>query len=599
MTTPSTADRQPFDVDVAIVGAGPVGLTLAALLDREGFTSRVFERRASLHRDPQAHVVNTRTMEILRELGLERAVLAAAAPPMRMRAITWCENLAGREFGRFSLQGDSPAALVERLAASPTTICNLAQNLLEPMLHRLVRHAARCEVSFGSEVVSTEAEADGVRVGVREGDGRAFEVRARFVAACDGAGSRVRQALGIEMEGPASLQRFVTIYFEANLDRWIGGRPGPLYWIAGPHMRGVILGFDVARTWALMVPFDDPHTPADFEGEVAERLLRAAIGDSSTAFRISSVSNWNMSAQIAERYRSGRVFLVGDAAHRFPPSGGLGMNTGIQDAHNLAWKLAAVLRGEADAEILDTYERERRGVARINCDHSVLNAMRMFEIDAALGMSMMGPVNPTLVSGEIEDHGDYGLDGDGEAAVAKRRAVQDVIHAQADHFDFGGLDLGFRYDEGALVHDGSEALPLDVRLYTPTTRPGSRLPHAWLEGPTGRVSTLDVARPGRFTLLVGGDGEGWIDAVRALARRGLQRLDVAMIADSAEADYRDVDGTWQRVCGVDASGAVLVRPDGHVAWRSATATMQDAGSVLGDVIARVLGRGPTGEAVSR
>jgi 2,4-dichlorophenol 6-monooxygenase len=138
-----------------------------------------------------------------------------------------------------------------------------------------------------------------------------------------------------------------------------------------------------------------------------------------------------------------------------------------------------------------------------------------------------------------------------------------------------------------------------VRVYTPTTRPGSRLPHAWLEGPAGRASTLDVAVPGRFTLLVGGEGEGWIDGVRTLARSGVQRLDVAMIADSSDSDYRDVDGTWHRVCGIEASGAVLVRPDGHVAWRCASATTQDFANALGGVFSRVLGRGPTSGAAPR
>lgn len=566
------------DIDVAIVGAGPVGLVLAALLDREGVTSRVFERRPSLHRDPQAHVINTRTMEILRELGIERAVQAAAAPPMAMRWITWCESLAGRELGRISLQGKDPAGLVERLALSPTSIANLAQNRLEPLLLDLVRHSARAEVLFDHEVQSIQDHGDEVRLQVRDERGDDKLVRARWAVACDGARSRMRRDLGIEMDGPTSLQKFVSIYFEANLARWIGDRSGPLFWIAGAKARGAVIGFDLARTWALMVPYDDPHTPRDFPLPVAERLIAEAIGDSSASFRVTSVGNWNMSAQVAQRYRSGRVFLAGDAAHRFPPTGGLGMNTGIQDAHNLAWKLAAVLRGQAGERLLDSYEEERRPVAQGNCDQSLRNAMRMMEVDMVLGVSTLAPVDPAVVMSGDAMSVDYGMDGDGDAARAKREAVHEVIQAQAEHFDFGGLDLGFRYETGALVGDGSEAPPLDVRVYTPAARPGSRLPHAWVLRQGRRVSTHDIAGGGRFTLLTGTAGDAWIRAARELVRRDRFELDIAVIAPagSDSGDCVDDTGTWARTSGIGEDGAVLVRPDGHVAWRRAGAATGDA-----------------------
>ncbi|MFN2377612.1 MAG: FAD-dependent monooxygenase [Candidatus Binatia bacterium] len=580
------------DINVAIIGAGPVGLVLATLLDRQGITSRVFERRPSLHRNPQAHVINTRTMEILRELGIEKAVQAAAAPPMALRWITWCESLAGRELGRISLQGKDPGALVERLAQSPTAIANLAQNRLEPLLLDLVRHSARAEVLFDNEVQSIQDHGDEVRLQVRDERGHDKLVRARWAVACDGARSRMRRDLGIEMDGPTSLQRFVSIYFEANLGRWIGGRSGPLFWIAGAKTRGAIIGFDLSRTWALMVPYDAPHTPKDFPVPVAERLIAEAIGDRGASFRVTAVGNWNMSAQVAQHYRSGRVFLAGDAAHRFPPTGGLGMNTGIQDAHNLAWKLAAVLRQQAGEGLLDSYEEERRPVAQGNCDQSLRNAMRMMEVDAVLGVSTLAPVDPEAVMSGDETRLDYGMDGDGDAARAKREAVHEVIQAQAEHFDFGGLDLGFRYETGALVADGSEAPPLDVRVYTPAARPGSRLPHAWLRRRDRRVSTHDVAGGGRFTLLTGPKGEAWIRAARELVRRAGFELDIAVIAPAgAEAgDYADDTGAWALTSGIRSDGAILVRPDGHVAWRQAGAADDDAAAttVLHDVFRAVL-----------
>ncbi|MFN2425450.1 MAG: FAD-dependent monooxygenase [Candidatus Binatia bacterium] len=581
-------------VDVAIVGAGPVGLVLAALLDRFGVTSCVLERRTALHRDPQAHVINTRTMEILRELGIAAAIQEAAAPPMLLRWITWCESLAGRELGRISLQGGNAGALVERLALSPTSIVNLAQNRLEPLLLGLVRHAARTQVRFDSEVVAVSDRGGDVRLDIRERDGSESHVMAAWVVGCDGAGSRVRRGLGIEMVGPSSLQKFVSIYFEANLERWIAGRTGPLFWIAGARTRGVIIGFDLARTWALMVPYDDPHTADDFPAEIAERLVRDAIGDPSAAFRITSVGNWNMSAQLADRYRKGRVFLAGDAAHRFPPSGGLGMNTGIQDAHNLAWKLAAVVHGRAGAGLLDSYETERRPVAQTNSDQSVRNAMRMMEVDMVLGVSTLAAVDPVVVMGDADDRVDFGLDGDGDAAVTKRRELHEVIQSQAEHFDFGGLDLGFRYETGAVVGDGSDAPPFDVRVYTPVARPGSRLPHAWVEKLGHRVSTHDVARPGRFTLITDPLGAAWIDAVRALVLESGLDIDLAVIGGGAAGEWSDACGTWAAVSGLDAGGALLVRPDGHVAWRHAgqAAGAREARAVLEDTIRVVLALAP-------
>ncbi len=582
------------EVDVAIIGAGPVGLTLAALLDRHRVTSRVYERRSALHRDPQAHVINTRTMEILRELGIEQEVQAEAAPPLLLRWVTWCESLAGRELGRISLQGDSAAGLTQRLALSPTSIANLAQNRLEPLLCDLVRRSARSEVCFNSEVVAVADCGDRVLLDIRRANGSDGRTSAKWVVACDGAGSRTRSRFGIELIGPASLQRFVSIYFEANLDRWIGARTGPLFWIAGAKTRGVIIGFDLAQTWALMVPYDEAHSAEDFPMPVAERLVAGAIGDASAEFRVTSIGNWNMSAQIADRYRSGRVFLAGDAAHRFPPSGGLGMNTGIQDAHNLAWKLAAVVRGDAGEGLLDSYELERRPVAQINCDQSVRNAMRMMEVDMVLGVSTLAPVDPAVVMSDDVTAMNFGIDGDGEEAVAKRRALGEVIQSQAEHFDFGGLDLGFRYEAGAIVGDGTSAPPLDVRIYSPSASPGSRLPHAWVERRGRRVSTLDLARPGRFTLMTDPDGAAWIEAAREIVRRVGIDLGVAVIATSQSAgagEYCDVSRVWAEVSGLRTGGALIVRPDGHVAWRMADAAATNATfAILAQAFASLLSR---------
>lgn len=575
-------------VEVAIVGAGPVGLTLAALLVRSGAKVAVYERREDLHAQPQAHVVNTRTMEVFRDLGVDRKIAAAAAPMAKMRFITWCESLAGREFGRLSLMGDDPSEGLQRLSLSPAMIVNLAQNRLEPILYDRLTELGGA-VSFGHEVTSVQQQKDGVKISVRSRDGSEFESSADYVVACDGAGSGVRRGLGIEMVGPISLQTFISIYFTANLDKYLGGRSGPIQWIAGPDVRGVVIGFDLSSTWALMCPYGPPNKAEEFTEEVAHAMVLKAIGDPAAEARIDAIRNWNMSAQVAESYGSGRIYLAGDAAHRFPPSGGLGMNTGIQDTHNLAWKLLAVLKGKANEQILSTYETERLPIAMLNCQQSLGNSMKMIEVDAALGASSLAPVTPDECKGPSSPFPDLGLDGDTQAARQKRQAVADAIAAQAEHFDFPGIDFGVRYETGALCPDGSEPVPPEVRQYTPDTRPGSRLPHFWLRKEGKRTAIYDLVPRDGFLLVAGPAGDVWRKAAEVSARRLGIEVRVIIVAEEG-GDFQHPSDGWKTAGGPFGSGAVLVRPDHHVAWKSLAAGSDPQAQLTG-ALWEVLGLG--------
>jgi hypothetical protein len=269
-------------------------------------------------------------------------------------------------------------------------------------------------------------------------------------------------------------------------------------------------------------------------------LVRRALGSEEPAFAIRTIRSWTMTAQVAERYRDRRVFLVGDAAHRFPPTGGLGLNTGVQDAHNLVWKLAAVEAGWAAAALLDTYEIERRPVAQRNADVSLENAMRLMEVYRALAS-----VDPAERAA-----GTFAVTPELTAAIAN----------QAEHFDMLGLQLGYTYPTGAIADDGAVATPSPVRTYEPTALPGARLPHAWVERDGRRVSTLDLVAYDRFTLVTGANGRPWGDELAA-------RLPIAVV--TLGRDAIDRDGTWARLLDLVPDGAILVRPDQHVAWRSA------------------------------
>ena len=546
---------------VAIIGAGPVGLMTAILLRQRGIDVVVLERRGSLSTLPQAHVINTRTMEILREIGVEKAVLEAAAPLALMRTITWCESLAGRRYGAISFAEADRAALVARIEASPTRIANLAQNQLEPILLRRALDLG-AEVRFDESASIADRGANQVSLQV---DGSARRVlTADAVVACDGATSRTRASLGIEMVGPKSLQTYMSIYFRADLGRFLGDVPGPVHWVLGSDVRGFIIGFDIQTTWAFMVPYSAPHGSGDFTMEVCAGLLRKAIGDPGASFEIQSIGSWNMSAQVAARFRHASVFLAGDCAHRFPPTGGLGLNTGIQDAHNLAWKLAAVLRGQAPSGLLDSYEAERRPVAERNCEQSMANAMNMADVERAIGLSAEASVDPAAGRTDSSPPLDLGLDGDGEAAVRKRKQIAEAIAAQREHFDFLGLDLGFRYGGPAILGEGVVAQAGDVRRYVPSTDPGARLPHVWFERRGNRVSSIDLVAGG-FSLFAGRDAGVWAAAGRAIAGGSERTLRVFQVGPEGLADPA---GGWEKVFGLAADRALLVRPDGHVAWRS-------------------------------
>ncbi len=543
-------------VPVLIVGSGPAGLTAAVLLADLGVPAVLVERNPSTTDHPRAHVVNTRTMEIFRQLGIADAVHAAGIGPEAYERILWKRTLAGEELGALEMARDRAA---ERGAASPTRIASCAQDRVEALL-RAAAQERGCELRYGTELVGIAQDDDGVSATVRATGGTETDVRARYVIAADGASSPVRRLLDVAMQGIPPLATLVGIYFEADLAPWIGDRPGLLYFLMNTAAPGIVIALDGRRRWI----YHRPQLEDRLDEEAAAAAVRLAVGVPDLPVSVRSIRPWTMTAEVAERFRVGRVFLAGDAAHRFPPTGGFGLNTGVQDAHNLAWKLARVIDGGAPDTLLDTYERERKPVAQSNTDWSVRNFLD--------GGSAVGPGN-LMATMQIEAGGP-----DVPAVVAQ---LQRDIEGERDHFDALGQDLGFSYEDGALVPDGT-ALPAvadRAAEYVPNARPGSRAPHCWLERGTTRVSTLDLF--GRdFVLLAPATAAAWIAAAGTSGVR-CERI-------GAGGDWHDTDGAWSARYGVGSDGAVLVRPDGHVAWRAAGAE-PDPAAVLARVLTTVLG----------
>jgi 2,4-dichlorophenol 6-monooxygenase len=555
-----------LEVPVLVVGAGPVGVMTVLLLRRLGVEACLVERRLGPQRAPAAHVVNARTFEICRQAGVDMDALAAAAKaPADAGATYWVTRLGGEILGRlpFERQDD------DVLEVTPTPLRNLSQHRFEPILLEALRQAGAGAPRYGHRWMSAEADAEGVTSTVADTEsGREYQIRSRYLVAADGAGSPVRKSLGITPVGPERLQCFVMIHFEANLRSLVRDCPGVLYWITDPECSGTLVAHDIDREWVFMQAWDPDREAAEsYDRARCEALVRRALVQSDVPLEVRNISTWVMTCQVAERYREGRIFLVGDAAHRFPPTGGMGLNTGVQDAHNLAWKLAQVLAGDASPALLDTYECERRPVAQYNAEQSLQNAMRLMEVPMALGFSPDAEEtrrNFAAVLGDAE----------------RRRQLTAAIENQAEHFDMLGLQLGYAYEQGALLADGSEkpAVANPVREFSPSSRPGSRLPHGWVGG----GSSLDLIRLDRLTLLVGAEGAAWIDAARS--------LEPALHCVRLGLDVEDPRGWWPTAAEMRPDGALLVRPDQHVAFRS-RGEVADPSAALRHAVAAALCRG--------
>jgi 2,4-dichlorophenol 6-monooxygenase len=561
----------PLEVPVLIVGAGPAGLMASLLLEGLGVETLVVERRPGPQAAPAAHVVNARTLEICRAAGVDMTALAeAATDPADAGFVYWVIRLGGEVLGRlpFERQGD------DQLAVTPTPLRNLSQNRFEPLLLAALREQGR-EPHWSCRWEEARQDTEGTlsRLTPLEG-GEGFEVRSRYLLAADGAGSPVRRSLGIDMQGPERIQCFVMVHFRAALRDRVGEPPGVLFFMCDPASGGgAFVIHDLDSEAAYMFPYDpDRESLEGFDRERCAALVRQALEDPELDFEIETISSWAMTAQVAERYREGRIYLVGDSAHRFPPTGGLGLNTGVQDAHNLAWKLAAVLAGRASPELLATYEMERRPVARHNAEQSLRNATRLFQVAQALGITDTSGSSRRSMQATLAD-------------PAGRARVERAIAAQAEHFDMPGLQLGFSYDAGALVRGPGdpEPQPPDPRRFVPSGAPGFRLPHAWVEEDGARRSLLDWIPLDRFLLLAGPEGDEWLEAARAL---GDEYVEARRVSSRALPELPN----WLAAAGIDGGGALLVRPDQHVAWRARSGASDPAGT-LATALAAILCKG--------
>jgi len=513
-----------LDIPVLISGGGPVGLAASLFLSQHGIRSLLVERHPSTALTPKARGINARTMEVFRQSGIDAAVRAAGLAEGGTGLIVWAETLAGREIER-RVPG---RAVAKNMAMTPVKNCLCAQDDLEPVIRRYAEAAGPGELRFNTEMVSFTDQPDGVTGMLRDRvSGAETPFTARYLIAAEGAQSRVRRALPVNMVGEEKVYDSVNILFQAELTRYVRERPAALYFIEQDDLRATFLTINGTNRWGYLIhsPKKYGWRPDDFTPEFCAELVREGIGVPDFPVKILGVNPWEASAVVADRYRIGNIFLAGDAAHEMPPTGGFGLNTGVQDVHNLAWKIAAVLRGKADESLLDSYHEERQPLAVITTKNSLANALSMGRTERQSG-------------------------------VLPRR---EFLNEQ-------GLIFGVGYASNAIVSDGSPPALVDdpVTEYVPSARPGNRAPHVWLQRGNDQISTVDLIGP-HFLLLAGADGEAWRRAAESTSPSWPPLVAHIIGIDT---EVSNPDGQWQAAYGVEADGAVLVRPDGYVAWRS-------------------------------
>lgn len=580
-------------VDVLVVGGGGAGLTASMLLARLGVNALLVSAQQHTSLLPKAHVLNQRAMEIMKDCGADADIYAIGTPPAQMSHTAYYAGFAGHtDAGRVLFKQESwgGGGLDEDwAAASPMPTTNLPQIRLEPVLKQHAEQLSPGRVRFHHEVLSVHDDGDGATATVVDhGAGREYRVRAKYVVACDG-GRTVGRQVGVELQGVTDLTRMASVYMSADLSSFQGDPEVLLRWVFSPQAGSMITLAPMGPTrwggeseeWVVHLGYrmgdkralDDAAVMAD---------LRGGLGIGDHPLQVHLISRWSIGGVVADRFRAGRVFVLGDAAHRHPPTGALGLTSAMHDAHNLCWKLALAVRGLAGDGLLDTYHDERRPVDQRNVQRSLENAQAHGAIGRLLGTS-----DPKATPDERWRRLAR-MWGDAPDDVALQRQVIALMAAQSQEFHEHDVEYGYTHRSSAVVPDASpEPEPHDFRYFVPSTRPGSPLPHAWLEDTSfRRMSTLDLVGVGQFVLIAGEEGEAWCRAALVVAAEF--GVDVrAVTVGHAVGDFRDPRLRWQRVRGFGPRGAVLVRPDRCVAWRSMGAA-GDAEAELRSVLRQVL-----------
>ncbi|HST63918.1 MAG TPA: FAD-dependent monooxygenase [Mycobacteriales bacterium] len=588
----TTAAQPQVETDVLVVGSGPAGAAAALFLATYGTSTMMVTKYNRLSDSPRAHITNQRTMETMRDVGLEARLMREATPWELMGNTTFCTSLAGEELGRIPSWGTDTVRHANYELQSPCTMLDAPQTITEPVMVTAAQERG-ARVRFDTEYLSHTQDADGVTTIVRDRlTGADYTIRSRYLIGADGARSKIAADLDLPMEGPGAVGGALGIIFEADLSRFVAHRPSVLYWMLQPGAEREGVGLGVLRMikpwheWMLMWGYEVAAGPPTFTDEFIRELAVNLVGTEDFEMTVKSAAPWTVNHQFAKTVARGRVFCAGDAVHRHPPTNGLGSNTSIQDSYNLAWKLTHVLSGAASPALLETYDEERAPIARQIVERANKSIGDTGKILAALELSDTTDVDK--LERQLALRKAPGPEGE-----RIRAALRDAIAYKAYEFDAHGVEHNHRYASGAVVPDGTPEpeFTRDRELFAqPTTWPGAKLPHTWVTAGGVRTSTLDLVGHGRFSLVTGIGGEDWLDAAAQLSDK--LGIEITPVSIGPGQPFEDPYGTWAELREISDGGALLVRPDLHIAARSLTGptSARQAYGWLSDALAAVLHR---------
>ncbi|TPX10374.1 uncharacterized protein E0L32_008779 [Thyridium curvatum] len=569
--TQSQHVEHTVEVPVLIVGGGPTGLLTAYMLSKLGVQSLLIEKYPERLEAPKAHALCPRSLEICRQYDLDtKALRKLGSPREDAYWVNFVTNLSGERIGFLPYERMDK----EVLEHTPEMIHNIPQPDFEAFVADILEDDPLVEMKKNVAFITCEQDNGTVKSTIEERSTRTqWQVTSRYVIACDGAKSLVRDTLGIGCDGEEGYETMMTIHFKADLRPVVGSRVGMLHWITDPACSGFIIAYDLAGNQVLISNFDSKKHPADsWSQELARDTVLAAIGQD-IPLEILSYRPWILSRKVAQKYKSGNVFLVGDAAHSFPPTGGLGLNSGLADAHNVAYKIAAVLNKWADSSILESYQSERRHIALVNSAQSVKNGKRIFSFLKTLGTAGIEDVEEARANLKRSVHN-----------PAKQEMIAREVESQREHFDNLEIHIGYVYS--------SSDIPANASSFTPKFVKGARLPHAWIKSRPGaakiarpavdvsyvkefsvkdiearQYSTLDLIELNSFTLIVPSRAK-WLRCHEML-ERAFNGSGVRVHLWSADQDFEFTMQAhrelFERDAGFSKGDALLIRPDQHIA----------------------------------
>ncbi|KAJ9603045.1 hypothetical protein H2200_012340 [Cladophialophora chaetospira] len=559
-------------IDFLIVGTGPAGSALACFLAQNGLTGLLVSQDPGNADTPRAHITNMAAIDCLRDIGLDTECYQIGTQNETMQHTRWSNTMAGREYARIYSWGNDPKRKGDYELASPSVPLDLPQTLLEPIMTRwatLRGFHVRWDTSF----VSFEQQPEGgvMTTLLDKVTGQQYKVRSKYLFGADGARSNIVRQLQLPMIKRPGQGFAINILMEADMSHLMENRMGNLHWILQPnieHPEWAWIGcMRMVKPWHewLCIIFTEPTAERTLRtNEEYMKRVKEMVGDDSIDIKILGVSTWAINETAAEIYSKGDVYCLGDAVHRHPPNHGLGSNTCIQDAHNLAWKIAYVEKGLAGKELLDTYNAERQPVGLdvvTQANASLRNHMNIWKV--------LGNTEPT-VEARIKANDELSADSEeGHIRRGKLAAALKMINREEHGL---GIEMNQRYTSTAVYKADQGEMPNfttdPLEYYQPTTYPGARIPHVWLHHaiPSKPISTVDLSGKGSFALFTGIGGGKWKTAAQELSTE--LKIPIAAYSIGYGQDYEDIYLDWAKIRDVEESGCVLVRPDYFVAWRS-------------------------------